>query len=251
MTDEMTCDRLALALDDYLDGRDGGASHAAIDAHLAGCAPCRAMVVDVGALRGAARALGPMEPPAHVWPALQARLAQALASEAQPVKPRVLAERNNRWPGWSGWSWQPLAAAAMLTLVVSSLTWLGSQLGDRPSPRFVRASPAGDAGDGFAEFRLAEAQYTDAIARLEDVAGAADPRAIDGVTSVTLQSSLADIDSVIGEARAALAQEPGDELSQESLLDALGSKVAVLQDTLALLGDGDEAAARAPEELNQ
>jgi predicted anti-sigma-YlaC factor YlaD len=249
MTDEVTCDRLALALDDYLDGRDGVASHAAIDAHLADCAPCRAIVVDVGRLRRAARALGPIEPPAHVWPALQARLEKAHAGEAQPAETHFLAGRVDAW------AWQPLAAAAMLALVVSSLTWLGGQLGsqpgDPPSSRSAAGSTAGDAGDSFAEFRLAEAQYTDAIARLQGVAGAADPGAIDGITSVTLQSSLDDIDSVIGEARAALAQEPGDELSQESLLDALGSKVAVLQDTVALLGDGDAAAAQAPEELNQ
>jgi len=236
----MTCNRLPLSLDDYLDGRDDNAAHAAIDAHLAGCASCRALVVDVGALRRAARALGPMEPPAHLWPALQAQIVKAQPLvKAQPPKGRM-----------DLWAWQPLAAAAMLALVVSSLMWVGAQLGERrPALGVTRASSAGDAGDGFAEFRLAEAEYSDAIARLEDVTGAADPRAIDGLTSATLQSSLDDIDSVISEAREALAWQPGDELSQESLLDALGSKVAVLQDTVALLGDSNEAAA--PEELNQ
>ena len=50
-------------------------------------------------------------------------------------------------------------------------------------------------------------------------------------------SSIDDIDSAIGEAREALAREPGDQWSQDSLLEALGSKVALLQDTVALLGD--------------
>jgi len=57
------------------------------------------------------------------------------------------------------------------------------------------------------------------------------------VTTATLRASIDDIDTAIGEAREALAQEPGDEWSQESLLVALGSKVALLQDTVALLGE--------------
>ena len=52
-----------------------------------------------------------------------------------------------------------------------------------------------------------------------------------------MRASIDDIDSAIGEAREALAREPGDPWSQDSLLEALGSKVALLQDTVALLGD--------------
>jgi len=55
-----------------------------------------------------------------------------------------------------------------------------------------------------------------------------------------LRATIDEIDSAIGEARDALARQPGDEWSQESLLDALGSKVALLQDTVALLGEFDE-----------
>src|SRR4030095_6753630 len=61
------------------------------------------------------------------------------------------------------------------------------------------------------------------------------------ITNETLQASIDDIDMAIGDAREALAREPGDALSQESLLDALSSKVALLQDTVALLGDVEPA----------
>jgi hypothetical protein len=97
------------------------------------------------------------------------------------------------------------------------------------------------AGSGaLAEFQLAEAEYTDAIERLEEAAEAAGPQ-LDALTGATLQSSIDDVDVAIGDARDALAREPGDALSQESLLDALGSKVALLQDTVALLGDVEPA----------
>ena len=60
------------------------------------------------------------------------------------------------------------------------------------------------------------------------------------MTTAALRATIDDIDSAIGEARDALARQPGDEWSQDSLLDALGSKVALLQDTVALLGEFDE-----------
>ena len=90
------------------------------------------------------------------------------------------------------------------------------------------------------EFELAEAEYTDAIARLEEAADDARPR-LDALTSETLRSSIDDIDIAIGDARDALVREPGDALSQENLLDALGSKVTLLQDTVAMLGDLEPA----------
>ena len=62
------------------------------------------------------------------------------------------------------------------------------------------------------------------------------------------------IDRAISESRAALAEEPASALAQESLLDALDTKVVLLQDTVALAsdrGDVSDDAAGAAKELNQ
>ena len=62
------------------------------------------------------------------------------------------------------------------------------------------------------------------------------------------------IDRAINESRAALAQEPASVLAQESLLEALDTKVALLQDTVALASDAGglpEDAAAASKEVNQ
>jgi hypothetical protein len=223
----MTCDRLAEALDGILDGRAGPAWAA----HLSSCDACRAAIADVRAIRSAARALGPVEPSPLVWHAIERRL-----GTRAPTAPR------SRWH-WT--TWQPLAAAAALALIVSGLTWVGVRLG-RPGGELlaVRTPVAGIApaeAPAISEFRVAEAQYTDAIARLEE-ATAADTRRLDEATRVTLRSSIDDLDSAIGDARNALALEPDDELSQQNLLDALDSKVALLQDTVAWLADGGEHA---------
>ena len=229
----LTCDRLAESLDDYLDGTADALTRVALEAHLEGCPICPALVADVRAIRRAAHALGPIEPPAQVWTRLQARV-----TLDAPVRPSRLDRLglSNSEPASSRFAryfgWHPLHAAgavAALVLVVSSLAWVGTRLAIAP-PRVA------DGSEALAEFQLAEAEYTDAIARLQEAADAAGPR-LDALTNATLQSSIDDIDSAIGDAREALAREPGDALSQENLLEALGSKVALLQDTVSLAGD--------------
>ena len=226
----LTCAQLAAALDDVLDGLfldgEGPASRPAVEAHLAACPSCRLLVADVRAIRTAARTLEPIAPPPAVWAAVRAQVTEQPAAGRRA--PGI--DRPGAWfTGWGTWL-QPAAAAAALVLVASSLAWIGTRLGETTAP--------GEGGGEQAptEFSLAEAEYSDAIARLEEATAEAPP-GLDDVTTATLRASIDDIDTAIGEAREALDQEPGDEWSQESLLVALGSKVALLQDTVALLGE--------------
>jgi hypothetical protein len=194
-----------------------------VEAHLARCPDCPALVADVRTIRTAARTLEPIAPPEHVWRQVRARV-------NLDAPPRV------SWLDHFGWRSmsEPLGAMAVLVLLVGSLTWIGVRLTDTPAVRMA------DASGTPAEFQLAEADYADAIERLEEAAEAAGPR-LDALTDATLEWSIHDIDTAIGDAREALALAPDDAVSQESLLDALGSKVALLQDTVALLGDLEPA----------
>jgi anti-sigma factor RsiW len=222
----LTCEQLVGVLDAYLDASERPEDRhlrAAVDAHLARCPDCPALVADVRTIRTAARTLEPMAPPEHVWRQVRARV-------SLDAPPRV--SWLDRF-GWRSMS-EPLAALAVLVLLVGSLTWIGVRLTDTP------AVQTADASGTSAEFQLAEAEYADAIERLEEAAEAAGPR-LDALTGATLESSIHDIDTAIGDAREALALAPDDAVSQESLLDALGSKVALLQDTVALLGDLEPA----------
>lgn len=215
----MTCEQLVERLDEYLDGRDTPL----VDAHLARCPDCTALVADVRAIRAAARTLEPIAPPEHVWTQVRARV-------SLDTPPRVSWLERFGWRSMS----EPVAAMAVLVLLVGSLAWIGVRLAHTPAVQVA------DGSGTRAEFQLAEAEYADAIERLEEAAEAAGPR-LDSLTGTTLESSIHDIDTAIGDAREALALAPDDAVSQESLLDALGSKVALLQDTVALLGDLEPA----------
>ena len=69
-----------------------------------------------------------------------------------------------------------------------------------------------------------------------------------------MQANLEVIDQAIGQSRAALKSEPANAVAQESLFDALRSKVQLLQDTVALINEmrkgNQEGAARIMSGMN-
>jgi anti-sigma factor RsiW len=232
-------------IDDYVDRTLDEPARAALDAHLAACAACRALVTDFQAIRTAAAALEPHVPPPHVWTTLAARVAPAA--------------RQSRFHGWVA-AWQPIAATLVLASCVGSLWWVGDRLslaaaggaarvhGGLAAGNGSRAASGGDA------FSAAENHFTTAIGDLEQIARA-EQAALDPDTAGVLQANLTILDEAIVDSRTALASEPDSEIAQESLFEALRSKVALLQDTLALINEmrkGDEeAAARIVSGLNQ
>jgi anti-sigma factor RsiW len=222
-------------IDAYVDGTLAAADGGRLEAHLALCASCRVLAGDLGAIRTAARSLPPLEPPAHVW----TRVAACLRADA------------GREPAWRLWSWQPLASGAMALLIASGLWWTGGRLaGTRPAVSSVAASASAPADPVAAALQ----QYTTAIAGLEEVTAQAQT-SLDPDTAGVLQANLTILDGAIVESRTALEREPESEVAQESLFEALRRKVALLQDTLALINEmrqGDEeGAARIVSGLNQ
>jgi uncharacterized protein YkwD len=105
-----------------------------------------------------------------------------------------------------------------------------------------------------AEFDLAEMQFTNAIAGLESIAKN-EQSALDMETADVLQANLTVIDGAITESRAALQTEPNNQAAQESLFEALRSKLELLQDVVALINEmrkgNPEGAARIVSGLNQ
>ena len=211
----MNCNECVELVGELVDGTAYPDVEQAVRRHLDSCASCRALLEDLSRIRTAAAALGPIEPSPQVWAAVQAGLRPYGAQ------------------GRESWAlWRPLAAAAGFVLVASSLGWVASRLAAlSPAAVVVEAQPAG-------AFELAEAAYQAAI---DDLETAADGEAslVAERALVTLQAGLADLDQVIVETRDQLAREPDDAFSQDSLLAALDSKVALLQDTLALLDQGN------------
>jgi len=95
------------------------------------------------------------------------------------------------------------------------------------------------------ELSLAEQHYEKAIAGLEQIAKAGEG-VLDPQIAATLQKNLGVIDQAIRDSRTALQSQPTSQLAQESLFEAFKRKVALLQDTIALINEmrkGNQAGA--------
>ena len=232
-------------LGDYVDGALDAASRATLDAHLATCEGCRALVADFQAIRRAARDLEPLAPPPSAWTAIAAGF-----------------ERQSR-PWWrlggSGTGfrtlWQPAAAAVAALALTVSVTWLGGRLAPlADAPPLLARTGASLPALANADLDGAASDYTLAIAGLEQITR--DERdALDRDTADVLQVNLTAIDTAIGESRAVLQTQPESELAIASLFEALRRKLALLQDAVTLINEmrkgNPEGAARIVSGLNQ
>jgi hypothetical protein len=221
----MTCQEYELHIDDYVDGILNEPLRASCDTHLAGCVACRALTTDLQTIRHAVQTLEPQVPSPQVWYRLEA------AIEAEP---RGLS------PLWLG-GWQRAAAGAVMSvLIVGSLSWIGARLSPMAFEQGRLASGIVSDSDPLAvddaEFTAVERQYTSAITGLETITR--DQRsALDMETADVLQANMTVIDGAINDSRAALRREPGSSVAQDSLFEALRSKVALLQDTVTLINE--------------
>jgi anti-sigma factor RsiW len=242
----MNCHEFELELGDYVDGELPSGRVKAVGAHVDGCARCRAIVVDFTAIRGVARTLEPQVPAAHVWH----RIADAVEHEQHGAG--IDPERARPTPWWrlttGALAWRPLVAAAAMLVLLTGGTWLAWH---QASTGVATMSSAAAAIDP--EVELADQQYSAAIGDLEKVtqteSGSLDPE-----TVKVVQANLEVIDQAIGQSREALKSQPANQVAQESLFDALRSKVQLLQDTVALINEmrkgNQEGAARIMSGMN-
>ena len=235
----MNCEHCQALIGDYIDGTLPAADRGRIEAHVSGCAACRALADDLRAIRRAAGALERHTPPERVWTRLSASLE---------------AERRR------GFDWRPLALAATLLLAAAGTSWMVREQMQAPAPPAgARATPPAPADPELErsvemELKLAEEHYQKAIAGLEQITRA-ESAALDPQVASVLQKNLEVIDQAIGESRAALQTQPTSEVAQESLFEALRNKVSLLQDTVGLINEmrkgNQDGAARIVSGLNQ
>ena len=230
------------AIHDYVDETLGAAERAEVERHLASCGECRALVADLREIHRVAGSLDLREPPVRAW----GRIERAIRLEGQHS-----AEQASRQAGVAAilrsrttWTW--LAAAAVLALAVAG----SLRFAPRPATTGTPASQATAQSNATAqvveaELRQAAEHYENAIKGLEQIANA-EQGELDPRTASTLQKNLSVIDQAISESRAALRAEPTSEPAQQSLIDSFKTKMALLQDTVALINEmrkGNEAGA--------
>src|SRR2546425_1099593 len=75
-------------LSDYLDGELPAAERVAIEAHLAGCTQCAAVLADLKRVVARAQALEPRPPQADLWAAVAAHIDQQSAGKIVAFEPR-------------------------------------------------------------------------------------------------------------------------------------------------------------------
>lgn len=223
----MSCDRFELLIGDLVDGTLDGAPRHALEAHLASCPACSRLADELLVVRRSARALPPMDPPQAAW----ARVSSAIDGERAARR------------GASHWRRVvlPLAAAAVLVAAVAAgVLWRRTPAPAAPASATAAvdpatASPAELLGSVEVELQQAEKHFESAVAGLEALAR--DRQALDPEVAADLQKSLLVVDRAIGESRAALRVEPLNTEAQDSLFDAFRSKIALLQDTIALINE--------------
>ncbi len=230
-----------IQLNDYVEGTLSAAERAEVQAHLVTCDECRALVDDLQAVRSTAAALEPRDPPARAW----SRLERAIRFEAESRgtrhalnSPRDDDRRALRVLRQS-WTWLAAAAAILIAITV------GIKYRPAAPPQTASAPPAVDANAPAAdasaqtveaELRAAEEHYDKAIKGLEQITNA-EKGALDTQTAATLQKNLAVIDQAINESRAAVRAQPASQPAQDSLIESFKAKLALLQDTVALINE--------------
>lgn len=234
----MNCHEYEADLGDYVDRSIPAARAGALDVHLAGCAQCRALVTDFRTLQTVAGSLERRTPPEQVW----TRIATAINQEPAP----------RAW--WNPFAapflgWRPMLAAGVVVALLAAGTWFSWR--EVSTVQTARVAPVETVSDTVAALsveRIDPTQEMDSqIVRLEGFvnAGAA---MLPGETKAAYHVNDAAIEDVIGQSRAALATEPTDNLAQQSLFEALRTKIALLEDMVALINEmrkgNQEGAAR-------
>jgi anti-sigma factor ChrR (cupin superfamily) len=208
-------------LSDYLDGELSPGEGAAVAAHLAECAACRATLEDLRQVAAQAGRLGDQPPARDLWPAVRAE---------------ILAEREVSLPAVRQRLNVPtlLAAGVALAVIVGSLARL-LQLSSQVQPAPVayvtpQAPPLVPAPVGMAK---AQADYDAAVADLEQVLREGRHR-LKPATVRVLEEKLALIDKAIKDARVALAQDSASAYLNNHLMETQLRKLELLRRAASL-----------------
>lgn len=244
-----TCEDIQARLSLLVDGGLSAEDQATVRSHVRGCAACRGMLADLDRLRAAARELGPIAPPDHLWLEVAGQIRQSAPLQTHRVPRRI-----GRNPIWQ---WAGLAAAMLLVTFGAYLVRPSTpQDGSGPTastnaPTATTAGASNPAAGGSVEtvaqeLNMALAHYEKAIGELETMARAGNST-IEPALAATMQKNLSAIDQAIAQSRTALVDNPSSEPARTSLFEALRRKISVLQTTVALmnqmrLGDADGAA---------
>ena len=225
-------------LSDYLDDELPEGERSALEAHLAECAGCRTVLVELGTVVARAGAIEDRPPREELWDGIAARIgAQA------PAVRRLGAKKAGRFGSSSARRLMiplpQLAAAAVVLLALGGAAgWMGALLtgGNGGSAAVALAPVAPSEG---VEPRLAanagaaDPALTAAVEELESMLAEARGR-LSPSTIRTLETNLAIIDAAIADAQRAVASDPANAYLQTHLANVQRRKMMLLQRAASL-----------------
>lgn len=122
MTDVMRCDGFEERVTDYLGNELDAATRASMDAHVASCDRCRALLADLRSIVTAAGALPVLSPSRDLWDGIASRIEETVVIPSLDAHRRTSAK-----PGERRWSVRPswiAVAAALLIAATAGVTSL-------------------------------------------------------------------------------------------------------------------------------
>jgi len=202
-------------LSEYIDGELEPSERRALEAHLTGCAECRADVDALRAVVARARSLTDTPPTSNLWPDVATRIG------APPAPRTTLTTRRFAFT-------LPQLVAASLALIVASggMVWLARMGG-----------PTTDFPPVLGEVRLAnfgDAAFDEAVADLQQTLDAGRGR-LDPETIRVLETNLEAIDRAIAQCREALEADPSSVYLNTYLAETRRRKLELLRRATALV----------------
>ena len=193
----MTGPHMDAKLNEYVDGTLATRDRASVEAHLAGCAGCRAAVAELRRLVAEARQLpATITPPRDLWPVIGRRIVQRATWNVQRV-----------------WWRRALAAAAVLAIALGMYRLL--------PPFAAHYRP----GQGWAAVQADFDRSTDELSRIL----AAERQRLRPETVALLERNLTVIDAALAECRAALAHDSANGELRRLFTAASRQKVELLR----------------------
>lgn len=272
-TNTMSCTAFDDRLADYLEGDSAPAERRDMEAHLASCLRCTALVRDIEQIRAEAGALPALTPGADLWDGIAARIEAPVIPFGTPAVPNAAARRR-----WSERARRAAVAAALVAVTAGvTYTLTMSRVGATQRATTIAAATRPPVPAGSMTVPTADtARPGDVAPRANDapratarpsVAGGSEPAAataaqqvrnapaavtysreidrlrtiftqnryqLDPRTAAIIEANLQVIDEAIAQSRAALAQDPANRFLDERLNSALDKKLELLR-TAALL----------------
>jgi len=250
----LTCDQFAERLADYLESDTNESARRAIEAHVAECAECGALLADLRQIRTEAAALPVLTPGRDLW----AGIAERIETPVVEISP---AGRLDAWTDRRGRrvqrAWMGLAAAGLVAITAtithqltkravaaSSVTVATTNTTTKPIDTPVTVTPLPRTADSaptavasavlpVSEKSAAEKSYDAEISRLRAVVAARRPM-LDTATINVIDRNLKVIDDAIAQCRMALRKDPASRFLMQSLDDALTTKVQLLRTAASL-----------------